>query len=128
MKKILIPILIILVLAGFAVWFFSSDKLGENGQETTIRDWFPFGGTSDSTPPPTINDPSLEGPGLPVTGLPEILPRLRKISENPIAGATVFSRGQEIVVRLVDRATGHIFETTTESGDLQRIFNTTIPK
>ncbi|PIT90858.1 hypothetical protein COU17_03640 [Candidatus Kaiserbacteria bacterium CG10_big_fil_rev_8_21_14_0_10_49_17] len=55
-------------------------------------------------------------------------PRLRQISATPVAGATVFSRGDDIVYRYVERATGHIFETTSESFAQTRVSNTTIPQ
>jgi len=55
-------------------------------------------------------------------------PRLRQISATPVAGATVFVRGKEIVYRYVERATGHIFETTSESFAQIRVSNTTIPQ
>jgi len=127
LKKILI-ISIIMVLFAFIFWFFYSDEAGGNREEVTIRDWFPFGRTSEITPPPGSNNPPSGNPDLPGTETPKILPRLRRISESPIAGASVFNRGEDLVIRFVDRATGHIFETTTESGTLQRISNTTLPK
>lgn len=60
---------------------------------------------------------------------------LRKIADVPIAGGVVFERtatsttgaSSSTVFRYVERATGHIYETTSTSTDSQRISNTTIP-
>lgn len=63
-----------------------------------------------------------------------VVPKLRQITSVPTAGATIFTReidnstSTETVVRYVERATGHIYETVTDSLDNTRISNTTIPK
>jgi hypothetical protein len=61
------------------------------------------------------------------------VPRLRKISATPVAGATIFNRRNaegnlETIIRHVDRATGNIYETSTSSLAMRRVTNTTIPK
>lgn len=58
----------------------------------------------------------------------EIIPRLRRISVNPIAGATIFDTKTDTVVRYAERATGHLFETSTTTLAQQRVGNTTIPR
>jgi hypothetical protein len=57
-----------------------------------------------------------------------IIPVLRQISSTPTAGGTVFTTEEGTVIRYVERATGHIFETTTHSLEQNRISNTTIPR
>lgn len=75
------------------------------------------------------------------------VPKLRKISEAPVAGAAIFSNiktsnetfineeGEEENVvfsetffRYVERATGHVFETKSTSLTSERLSNVTIPK
>jgi len=128
MKKILI-ILILIILIGFAGWvFFSMRSTPQNGDGVSIRDFFPFGRESveeDLEETPVISTPEE---GEEVVGSPQKLPALRKISQSPVAGATVFLQGDETIVRFVDRATGHIFETNAKTPGIQRISNTTIPQ
>jgi hypothetical protein len=76
-----------------------------------------------------------------------IIPRLRQISNFPVAGGVMFDRvstttslltqentgtstvkTSEVVYRFVERATGHIYETTSRDLSQKRITNTTIPK
>ncbi len=55
------------------------------------------------------------------------IPTLRQISSVPTSGGVVFDTKENIVIRYVERATGHIFETTNNSVEQNRISNTTIP-
>lgn len=66
-----------------------------------------------------IDNENLEG--LPV-------PRLRQITKTPVAGYDFVDKGNGYVVWYVDRANGHISETSTSSLVVSRITNTTIPK
>jgi hypothetical protein len=56
-----------------------------------------------------------------------IIPKLRRISQNPTAGATIFDTPTETLIRYTERATGHLFETSTTSITQKRIGNTTVP-
>lgn len=56
------------------------------------------------------------------------IPTLRQISSAPASGGVVFTTQENTIIRYVDRATGHIFETTKNSFDQNRISNTTIPR
>jgi len=76
------------------------------------------------------------------------LPKLRQISKVPVSGFTLFERTStssvssfntesgsdefeeitETIYRYMERATGHIYETSARDSLLQRITNTTIPK
>lgn len=68
----------------------------------------------------------------------ETTPILRQISNNPVAGATIFKKeinkkteeGVEVdyVIRYIEKATGHIYEATANTFTQHRISNTTIPK
>ena len=77
-----------------------------------------------------------------------VIPKLRQISTFPVAGGVMFERTSttsslliqegtgaeqnqkitEVVYRFVERATGHIYETTSRDLSQKRITNTTIPK
>ena len=56
------------------------------------------------------------------------VPTLRQISSAPTAGGIVFNTKEDITIRYIERATGHIFETTDRSLEQNRISNTTIPR
>lgn len=80
------------------------------------------------------------------TGLPTVstttsaanipLPRLRRLSEEPVAAATIVPLEKQVgeettglAARFVDRATGHIFETRIDAiSPIAVLSNTTIPK
>jgi len=55
-------------------------------------------------------------------------PALRKITDAPSSGATIFDTEEGSVVRFVEKATGHVYENLANSQTIQRITNTTIPK
>lgn len=120
---IIIVVIFLLVLAGlfFAYQLF----VGENGigdyRDTTTgvngRDsLFPDSGSSSDT---RSSDS---------TGEDNIIPILRQISSSPSSGGIAFNDGEDVVIRYVERATGHIFETNRDSLEQNRISNTTIPR
>lgn len=130
-KKILTSIFIVLLLAvlGLGIYFFFS-RQNSSGQDfgQTVRNFFPFGRNSDKT----LNDVgsgaiSTTTPENPID-MVEIIPRLREVSSEPTAGATAIDTPGKTTIRFVERATGHVFETSTDSLSLIRISNTTIPK
>ena len=60
----------------------------------------------------------------------EQIPILRKISNEPVAGAIISPLENEdyYIIRYIEKMTGHIYETSTESLTIERISNKTIPK
>ncbi len=56
------------------------------------------------------------------------IPVLRQISSGPSSGSVIFTNKENTVIRYVERATGHIYETTATSIEQNRISNTTIPR
>lgn len=64
------------------------------------------------------------------------IPRLRQIYDEPISGFVTYNRVDEdtatttieTAYRFVDRATGNVFETLSDSLDITRITNTTVPQ
>lgn len=82
-------------------------------------------GFTPENPPGT--DPSPEGPRAEEKKYP-----LRKIVDVPVAGGTAFVEGaalkKEVVVRYMERATGHIYNISLASNKKEKITNTTIPR
>ena len=130
-KKTLLIIGIVVVI-GVAVFFifFSQPALGpgESRVGFSIREFLPFGkdtGTSTTTGTGVENQTISE---LPTTETNGKIPRLRRISNEPVAGAVIFNTGTTSVVRFVEKGTGNVYEATTDSLVIQRLTNTTIPK
>ena len=113
---------LLLVVVG-GVWVFSSLLGGSDGATNGDRGFFgslfPFGRGGGTT----ILDPTKDAlePGGPV-------PRLRKVTDAPVAGAT-FATGITGLpsVRYVERETGHMYETPLDAVTVIRLTNTTVP-
>jgi len=122
-RNIFFIIVILILVLGLVFWIFFLPNNAETGESNlSIKDFFPFGKSTDTeTNTPTVNTNE--------ENLPEVeqgLPKLRKISENPISGFINFETNGENFVRFVDRATGHIWEASTEFKGAQRLTNTTV--
>jgi hypothetical protein len=129
MKKLIISILILSVIAGIA-WLFLRDTSTPAGS-TLTPSGSPFGSGDDINIPVQSNDGSV---GI-TTQFDEssAAARIFRISNTPIAGFTTFNRGADTVVRFVDRGTGHISDAiiqASSTGPIEkiRITNTTLPK
>jgi len=129
-KKILliIGILVIIGIAVFLMWGVQPKTDGENRVGFSLRDYLPFGnsgnseiGTTTETMPAEKSSPILDNIG---TGTP----RLRKISNEPVAGGVIFNIGTTSVVRFVEKGTGNVYEVKSNSLNTDRLTNTTIPK
>lgn len=123
-KKIILGIVVVLlaVAGAFAYWWFfmrSSPDIG--GTDT---------GTSFPTSEETGGFGKLEGGGESSgnIGTGEQTPRLRQLTEGPVAGAVIFSRDGKILVRYAERGTGHLFEIGADEAAARRISNQTIPE
>ncbi|HEY9481043.1 MAG TPA: hypothetical protein VIR98_02295 [Candidatus Paceibacterota bacterium] len=57
-----------------------------------------------------------------------LIPRLRQLSTSPSAGIVAFDQASTTLVRFVDRATGHIYETKLDNSAITKISSVTIPK
>ncbi len=144
-KNALILIVLIFLLLGgglYTYYFFvvQNQPTGVAGETRSFSDFFPFG---KSEPKKVTPEENTEGGNAVV---PEVqqpivsIPKIRQVSKDPVAGATVFDRTIEIItdgvkekfnktfIRFVDRGTGHISETSTDSLNLRRLSNTTMPK
>jgi len=133
-KKILL-IIGILAIVGIALFLIFTSKpqtAGESRVGFSIRDYLPFGrsedlGTGGTTTSETGNENPPAG-GLPSIPINQPVPRLRKISSEPVAGAVVFNIGTTSVVRFVEKGTGNVYEAKSDSVAISRLTNTTIPK
>jgi len=135
-KAFIIFIVLLLVIMGAVGWYFfkqseaTPNTVGETTEESS--DLFPFGKkptetTTGSLVTEPVNEVSTSTIDL-GSEFADVLPRLRQISMAPTAGAVAWNIGSTTIFRYIDRATGHIYETTSESLDVKKISNTTIPK
>lgn len=143
-KKILL-IISILLIVGIAIFFILNSKpLPEEGESRvgfSIRDYLPFGrsgegendqdGKTASSTDIANGQPNQFGgnlfdDGTNTKNLP--IPRLRKISNEPVAGAIIFNTGTTSIVRFVEKGTGNVYEAKSNSLTINRLTNTTIRK
>ncbi|MEX2014266.1 MAG: hypothetical protein WD896_02840 [Parcubacteria group bacterium] len=132
MKKISIIIivsisLIVLVFLGF---YLISRESGTPVRET-VRDILPFGSGGNGRIPGGLRDGDgmfLDSEGLPQDEFANPAASLFRISDTPVAGATVFSRGSQTIVRYADRATGHIYDRNLGTFEETKVTNNTLPK
>jgi len=139
-KTFTIIIGVVFIIVCILIWYFlfSGGGATQTGPGNNQQNLFPFGPGSatnggkgnngqNGNATTTIN---LGGPHAPAT------PRLRHISFVPTAGAVAFDISTStnatttttVFIRWIERATGHIFETPSESLTVNEISNTTIPK
>ena len=134
-KKLFIFIILILIaIFGGVYWYlFSTTKTTPSEQGTTAgnNDLFPFGqgGTSGNQQPTTTttdNNGNVIDLGGDSTQTP---PRLRHISLVPTAGAVIFDVSSTTTnIRYTERATGHVYETSVDNTEVNKISAVTIPK
>jgi hypothetical protein len=154
-KKTALTILVVVIIVAILVigffLFFQKQSEQKNSVIDAARNF--FGGFFPTSPTTNsnnsqINDNQNNNP------INNVIPRLRQISNFPVAGGVMFERTAttssllvqdptasttnaatsttqkitEVVYRFVERATGHIYETTSRDLSQKRITNTTIPK
>jgi hypothetical protein len=138
-KKILL-IIGILIIIGIATFLIlgSGQQTGGGGENRvgfSIFNYLPFGGgggggTSSTTN--TTNNNTNTGAASSTNNSSIVdnkpVPRLRKLSNEPIAGAVIWNIGTTSVVRFVEKGTGNVYEVKSNSVNTQRLTNTTIPK
>lgn len=105
---------------------------GESRVGFSIRDYLPFGTSEDLETDGTTNI-GTDGGDSPTDGLSNIsinqpVPKLRKISSEPVAGAAIFNIGTTSVVRFVEKGTGNVYEARSDTVVIARLTNTTIPR
>lgn len=124
-QKYLLAIAFVGVLILFAggVWLYQQMTGTESGSGTSsgsnfFGTLFPFGDTivdiigGEDTETPLANGP---------------VPALRRVSAEVVAGATFADGKQGMVIRYVEKNTGHIYETPVDALTSTRLTNTTVP-
>src|SRR3989338_638162 len=114
--------LFLLSLIGYYFILTGNDD-GSSEGTSLFRNFFPFGNNTDSGQTPRVETPELPAP----QNENNFTKKLRKISDNPVAGAGIVDVKAGTIIRHIEKATGHIFETELFSPNQNRISNTTIP-
>src|SRR3989344_282167 len=133
-KKILLIIGILVIVGIVAFLIFSSKPPlapGESRIGFSIRDYLPFGNSGNETTSTTTNTSTNNndtGSQTSTNMEGQLVPKLRKISKEPIAGAVIFNTGTTSLVRFIEKGTGNVYEARSDSVTIQRLTNTTIPK
>ncbi|NCN07992.1 hypothetical protein GW944_00280 [Candidatus Parcubacteria bacterium] len=132
-KPLTISIIILITLViGFTLWtIFSRDSNTTVGE--AVRNVLPFGSGGDVNIPIQNNNNELDSSKFfDAKGVPT--EKLFTLSRTPIAGYVVFNKDGDNVVRYIDRATGHIYDSIlpknlgTDPVETKKITNNTIPK
>ncbi|HCH59000.1 MAG TPA: hypothetical protein DEV73_00120 [Candidatus Zambryskibacteria bacterium] len=111
-------------LVGYYFILQSSNATEPGGISSTFRNFFPFGNNTSTTT--EIVEPITTEPNQ--SGQPQnYTQKLRKLSSEPVAGAGLLDVKAGTLVRHIEKATGHIYETELFSPNQNRISNTTIP-
>lgn len=134
-KTFFIVILLLILIAGGLGWYF---LLGPNTGSTTLDtetpstdNLFPFGNNTTSNGQDGFGSTNTSSTTvLEIGEINEVtgLPRLRQISTTPTAGVIAFDKASSTVIRYIERATGHIFETNSDNPQVNKISNVTMPK
>lgn len=125
-KNKIIILLIIAALLASGLFYFWNKYIKQAAPAQTATSpssetsYFGGGDTQTESGPSTDNQSSAENKAE--------MPTLRQISDKPVAGGIAFNNGSTTVIRYVERGTGHIVETTSDSFESAKISNTTIPK
>jgi hypothetical protein len=132
-KKVLLilGILIIIGAAAYLILGGTQQQAGDSRVGFSLGDFFPFGKNNSTneeitTDGAVIQNQETETPPMTETNQP--IPRLRKISKEPVAGAVIYNVGTTSLVRFVEKGTGNVYEVRSNSLTTERLTNTTIPK
>src|SRR3989344_7184557 len=128
MKKILIislAVISVALIASLGWYFLVRDKEVPLGK--AISNSLPFGSEDNTLPAAASRQPVDETPEL-VDKFSSPTANLFRLSATPVAGAVVFERGKQLVVRYVDRATGHIYDANLATLEKTKVTNNTLPK
>ncbi|KKT95154.1 MAG: hypothetical protein UW97_C0028G0004 [Parcubacteria group bacterium GW2011_GWA2_45_15] len=134
MKRILIISLAVISIALIAsLGWYSLVRDREVPLGEAIINSLPFGSEDNTLPAAGSRQPANETPEL-VDQFSSPTANLFRLSATPVAGAVVFEREKQLVVRYVDRATGHLYdvilptETSPVTLEKTKVTNNTLPK
>lgn len=130
-KKIVLTIGIFAVIA-LAVFLIFGGKEGKEGDSRVgfLREFFPFGSSDEIVFDDNQNQFEGERDERSNTSANQNIPvpRIRKISGEPVAGAVIWNTGTTSIVRFVEKGTGNVYEARSDTVKIERLTNTTIPK
>lgn len=134
-KNTYILLFVLIALLGALGWYFfgrGGSTPNTPGTDTEDTDLFPFGSnTSGGNSQTGTVRPGGAGDGTTIDlsgGAGSIKPRLRKVSDDQVSGAGIVSKGDISIIRYMDRATGHIFESNADTMARNKISNITMPQ
>ncbi|MBI5134567.1 MAG: hypothetical protein HZA81_04285 [Candidatus Taylorbacteria bacterium] len=128
---LVIAVLAIFAIVGWYIWNRSSSNIPEETGENVQGGLFPGGTGSQGGATGGTGEGEEGDEGLVIDlggGSSSEKPRLRQLSTSPSAGVVAFDKGETVFMRYVERATGHIYETSDETTSSTKISNTTLPK
>ncbi|MDP3874994.1 MAG: hypothetical protein Q8Q22_00525 [bacterium] len=131
MKKILIILIAVVSIAlvllfGWYLFLRNPDiPAGE-----IVRNILPFGSGDNAqiTTDPSTSFDNAQDKSLGIDEFGNPTANLFRLSDTPVAGAVVFNRGDQTIVRYVDRATGHIYDVDLATLEKVKVTNDTLPK
>ncbi len=125
--SIIVGVLLGIILIALGGYYYSQRKTAstETSGGFSFKNFFPFGG--DSVTPEVVQNEPADNTTDTDTNTVDYTKRLRKISKEPVSGAGVVTTKTGTIVKHIEKATGHIFETELWSSSQNRISNTTIP-
>jgi len=124
LQNLALPLIFVLtlILIGGGVWFYTNylqteTPATEKTNSGFFTSLFPFGSGGVGTTASTTN----------TGGTQEPIPQVRQITDREVSSATFVSTGGRTFIRYIEKETGHIYETATDSFSSTRLTNTTIP-
>ncbi|MFH0846355.1 MAG: hypothetical protein V1851_03100 [Patescibacteria group bacterium] len=126
-KKIYFIFIIILIIGSLVYFFFFKNKDISITNEQEIS--FPTNSVGEIDLSGEFLKINVDGENTDLDSLKAEVPFIRKISSQPIVGAYLFNLKdiEEIFIRYIEKSSGHIYETSTNTLTIDRISNTTIP-
>jgi len=125
---LIILVSVFIIIGGLLFFYFSSNDTANNTTNTTQTNTNPFGNTSgtnvSNTNTQTTNTTQTTNPT-------KNLAKLIQLYKNPTSGLVFLTdKNNQDVLRFIDRAVGNAYEylPETQTGEVKRITNTTIPK
>ncbi len=125
---LIIIIAVIILIGGLIFFYFSSNRAGQNTTNTNTTS--PFGNTSQNK---TNNNTGVQTTptGLSTSTETVSLAKLIQLYKNPTSGTVFFvNKNNQNILRFVDRAVSNVYEyvLSSQTGEVQRVTNVTIPK
>ncbi len=144
-KKIIIFVITVIVLGLMAWWLYARNtnntdvRVGNNSGGFNIKNFLPFGnpdtagnssgsGSNSNNNGSTFDNGKNAAPSPMATNVP--IKKLRKLWDKPVAGAVIFNmyKSTTSIVRFTEKATGNVYEARSDSAQVRRLSNETIPK